>query len=79
MITYQTQVAAKLRMSVNLYIQHALWVLLGELKSENPNKYLAIQTVPDAFPISTKTLGQLGRTDAYGHIIHRKATVMDMC
>ena len=78
MIAYQTQVAAKLGISVDLYMQHALRVSLEELKSENPNIYLAIQTVPDAFAISTKTLDQLGRTDAYGHIIRRKATTMDM-
>ena len=77
-IAYQTQVAAKLGISVNLYMQQALRVLLEELKSENPNINLAIQTVRDAFVISTKTLDQLGRTDAYGHIIRRKATIVDM-
>ena len=49
-----------------------------ELKTENPNIDLAIQTVRDAFAMSTKTLDQLGRTGAYSHIIRRKATIVDM-
>ena len=77
-IAYQAQVAAKLGISVNLYMQQALRVLLEELKTENPNIDLAIQTVRDAFAMSTKTLDQLGRTGAYSHIIRRKATIVDM-
>ena len=52
-IAYQTQVAAKLGISINLYMQQALRVLLEEMKSENPYINLAIQTVQDAFVINT--------------------------
>ena len=75
---YQAQVAAKLGITVNLYMQKALSVLLEELKSKNPNINLSIQTVRDVFAMSTRTLGQLGRAVAFGHIIRRKATVVDM-
>ena len=64
--------------SVNLYMQQALRVLLEELKTENPNIDLDIQMVRDAFAMSTKTLDQLGKTGAYSHIIQRKATIVDM-
>ena len=62
---------AKLGISVNLYKQQALRVLLEEPKSENPNIDLAVHTVQDAFAMSTKTLDQLGMMGAYGHIICR--------
>lgn len=77
-LAYQTQVAAKQGIAANLYMQQALRVLLEELKSENPNLDLAVQTVRDVFAISTKTLDQLGRTGAHAHMICRKATIVDM-
>lgn len=77
-LAYQGQVAAKVGITVNLYMQQALRVLLEELKTDKPNIDLATQTVRDIFAMSTKTLDQLGRTGAFGHIIRRKATVVDM-
>ena len=77
-LAYQGQVAAKLGITVNLYMQQALLVLLEELKTDKPNLDLATQTVRDIFAMSTKTLGQLGRTGAFDHIIRHKATVVDM-
>ena len=59
-------------------MQQALIVSLEELKSENPNVDLSIQTVRDVFATSTRTLDQLGKTGAFGHMIRRKATVVNM-
>ena len=39
---------------------------------------MAVQTIQDAFAMSTKTLDQLGRMGAYGHIICRKAAIVDI-
>ena len=77
-LTYQAQVATRLGITVNLHMQQALRVLLKELKSENPNVDLSIQTVRDVFAMSTRTLDQPGRIGAFGHMIRRKATVIDI-
>ena len=39
---------------------------------------LATQRTRDIFAMSTKTLDQLGRTDAYDHVIRWKAAIVDM-
>lgn len=54
-LAYQAQVAAKQGIIATLYVQQALRVLLEELKTENPNIDLAVQTVRDVFAMSTKT------------------------
>ena len=39
---------------------------------------MAVQTIQDSFTMSTKTLDQLGRMGAYGHISRRKAAIVDI-
>ena len=51
-------------------MQKACRVLLQELKTDQPNLDLALQTVRDIFAVSTNTLDQIGRTDAFNHQIH---------
>lgn len=77
-LAYQAQLASKIGISINVYLQQALRVLLQELKTDKPNLDLAVQTVRDIFAMSTKTLDQIGRAGAYSHMIRRKATVVDM-
>lgn len=77
-LAYQGQVAAKMGISIVVYLQQAVRVLLEELKTENPNIDLAIQTVRDVFAMSTKSLDQLGRSGAHLHMIRRKAAIVDM-
>lgn len=77
-LAYQGQLAAKIGISISVYMQQALRVLLQELKTGKPNLDLAVQTVRDVFAMSTKTLDQIGRSGAYHHIIRRKATIVDM-
>ena len=64
-------------MAIVLYMQQALRVLLEELKEDNPNLSLATQT-RDIFAMSTKTLDQLGRTEAYDYVIRWKVAIIDM-
>ena len=59
-------------------MQQALATLLTELDIENTNLDKATQTVHDLFAMSTKVLDQFGRSEAYGHLICRKATMIDI-
>ena len=77
-LVYQGQLAAKIGISVSLYMQQALRILLQELKTGEPNLNLAVQTVRDVFAMRTKTLDQIGSSGAYDHIIRHKATIVDM-
>ena len=75
---FHEQTAFRMSIVITLYMQQALATLLTELDIENTNLDKATQTVGDLFAMSTKVLDQFGRSDAYGHFICRKATMIDI-
>ena len=75
---FQEQIAFRMSIVITLYMQQALVTLLTELGIENTNLDKATQAVRDLFGVSTKVLDQFGRSEAYGHLICRKATMIDI-
>ena len=76
-IVYQRQVASWMGLISDCYSQQALGLLLKNLKSESPNLDKAVQNVRDLFAISTKTLDQFARAEAFMHLMRRKVIVAD--
>ena len=74
---YLGQVASKMGIVVNSYMQQSLGLLLANLKSENPNADEAIQMTRDIFNMSQTALNQTARAGAFHQIIRRKAAISD--
>ncbi len=76
-IAFQGQLAARMGLITNCYLQQTLGVLLDGLQKSEPNIDSITQIVRDAFAISTKALDQGARAGAFHHLIRRRATMYD--
>lgn len=76
-IAFQGQLAARMGLITNCYLQQTLGVLLDGLQKSEPNIDSITQIVRDAFAISTKSLDQGARAGAFHHLIRRRATMYD--
>ena len=61
-IAYRGQQAAFMGIVMHMYMQQTLGSLIQILQSREVNVDRAVQQVHDVFAISTKILGQCGRT-----------------
>lgn len=74
---YQGQVASRMNIVAELYMQQALGTLINTLENEDCEKSDICQTVRDLFAISTKSLDQAGRCSAFFQLIRRRAAAQD--
>jgi len=76
-IAYKGQQAARLGLTIQMYIQQALGNCLQELEAPEIDKDKSITLIKDIFAMSTKCLDQIGRAGAFHHIVRRAVSMTD--